>query len=144
MSHFIHKKCYILLGSLVLVSGLCALFYFTAPRTRYEAAAMTENSEILNNPYCGFYHLYGYLLSEEGRKPARQWCENMLANDSQSILLLQINLRHYSNKSISSSALDQLDTILVLTDSLLSAFSTTGMAMPSRRSLPVRIRSCPT
>lgn len=112
MSHFIHKKCYILLGSLVLVSGLCALFYFTAPRTRYEAAAMTENSEILNNPYCGFYHLYGYLLSEEGRKPARQWCENMLANDSQSILLLQINLRQYSNKSISSFALDQLDTIL--------------------------------
>lgn len=112
MSHFILKKRYILLGSLVLVCGLCALFYFTVPRIQYEAAAMEENSEILNNPYCGFYHLYGYLLSEEGREPAQQWCENMLANDSQSILLLQINLKNYSGSPISNSALDQLDTIL--------------------------------
>lgn len=112
MSHFLHKKLYILLGSLVLLFGLCALFFFAASRIQYESEAMTESSEILDNPYCGFYHLYGYLLSDKGRKPAKQWCENMLANDSQSILLLQINLKNYSSSPISSSALDQLDTIL--------------------------------
>lgn len=112
MSRFIHKKQIILSVSLVLLCGLCALFFFASSRIRYESATMTESSEILNNPYCGFYHLYGYLLSDKGRKPAQQWCENMLANDSQSILLLQINLKNYSGRSISGSALDQLDTIL--------------------------------
>ena len=112
MSHFIHKKQFILSGSLVLLCGMCALFFFAASRIHYESAAMTESSEILNNPYCGFYHLYGYLLSDKGRKPAQQWCENMLASDSQSILLLQINLKNYSGSPISSTALDQLDTIL--------------------------------
>ena len=80
-------------------------------RPTYHAAHLTETSSVLKLPYCGFYHLYGYQLSEENTEKAVDWCNQMLTYDSQSIILLQINLCNYANSSLSSNALEQLDCI---------------------------------
>lgn len=84
---------------------------------QYQPTHPEESTSVLTLPYCGFFHLYGYRLSEEDKKETMRWCEQMLANDSQSIVLLQINLCNYSNSPISENALEQLDNIF-------SAFST--------------------
>ncbi len=92
---------------------------FSYHGVNFSPVPLIESKEELKRPYCGFYHLYGYTLSEEGTGQAVSWCNNMLRNDSQSIILLEINLRNYSDKALTEKALGQLGAIF-------SAFSTSG------------------
>ena len=62
---------------------------------QFDPVPLHESNGILKLPYCGFYHLYGYTLSEKETRDAEEWCRSMLANDSQSIVLLEINLRNF-------------------------------------------------
>lgn len=114
------KTITVTIGCLLFVL-ICLLVWYgiSARRLSLDAVPLTEGNQILSTPYCGFYHLYGYTLSEQDTSDASEWCQNMLATDSQSIVLLQINLRHYANKPVSPNALEQLDTIF-------SAFSGAG------------------
>lgn len=93
-------------------AAVLALRGLSSRSVHFSPAPMTEDNRILSAPYCGFYHLYGYTLSEKGTEDAEEWCRNMLANDSQSIVLLEINLKNYANETISDRALKQLDTVL--------------------------------
>ena len=79
---------------------------------QFDPVPLHESNGILKLPYCGFYHLYGYTLSEKETRDAEEWCRSMLANDSQSIVLLEINLRNYASRDISRRALEQLETVL--------------------------------
>lgn len=78
----------------------------------YTSAEYKESSELLDNPYCGFYHLYGYLLSESGNEDVLEWSENILEHDTQQLVLLEINLQNYSDQALTDSALSQLSCIL--------------------------------
>lgn len=102
------KWLYIIVPVLLLCMGYIAL---RNPYS-YEALPLSESNQPVQNPYCGFFHLYGYPLSEKGTQDAVTWCRQMLENDTQSLVLLQINLRNYSNQPISKTALNQLDAIL--------------------------------
>lgn len=67
------KKSYliyiILLILVVLGIGIMVYARFRTPS--FEAAEQSESTDAVSNPYCGFYHLYGYQLSEEGNTPAK-------------------------------------------------------------------------
>lgn len=104
---------------LLILVVLVVLRLFSYHRIEFSPVPLIESREQLKNPYCGFYHLYGYTLSEEGTGEAVSWCRNMLENDTQSIALLEINLRNYSDKALTTKALGQLGAIF-------SAFSTSG------------------
>lgn len=104
----VKKWLYIIIPVLLLCIGYLAL----RNPFSYEALPLSESNKPVQNPYCGFFHLYGYPLSEKGTHDAVTWCQQMLENDTQSLVLLQINLRNYSNQSISTTALNQLDAIL--------------------------------
>ena len=75
---------------------------------------MTEESSLeLDNPYRGFYQLSGYILSDN-QKPEKSaaWCRKSCASNPYPLMLLEINLKNYSNTSISTNAKNQLDKIL--------------------------------
>lgn len=108
------KKSYIIYIILLIlvVFGIGIMVYARFRTPSFEAAEQSESTDAVSNPYCGFYHLYGYQLSEEGDKPAKKWASSVLANDDNRIVLLQINLVNYKDKAISDSALAQLDNII--------------------------------
>ena len=108
------KKSYLIyiILLILMVFRIGIMVYARICTPSFEAANQSESADAVSNPYCGFYHLYGYQLSEEGAKPAKKWASSVLANDDNRIVLLQINLIHYKDKAISDSALTQLDSII--------------------------------
>ncbi len=98
-------------GILILVLSICLILLATRSHFSYKSYTLTESNKAIQNPYCGFFHLYGYTLSEAGTEDVLTWCQQMLENDTNSLVLLQINLRQYSNQDLSDNALKQLDCI---------------------------------
>lgn len=120
MFSFRRNRLWIAVSCLLLIAvAFVVLLLFSYHRIEFSPVSLMESREPVKTPYCGFYHLYGYTLSEEGTDQAVSWCRNMLENDTQSIVLLQINLRNYSDQKLTEKALGQLDTVF-------SAFSNSG------------------
>ena len=72
-----------------------------------------ESAQILDNPYCGFYQMNGYTLSDEQTAfDAAKWYKKNCASNPYPLLLLEINLKNYAETRISSAALKQLRTLL--------------------------------
>ena len=114
------KKSSIILHSLffVICSVLAVLFLYHIISIRrlnvkYTPAMTEESSRELDNPYRGFYQLSGYILSDK-QKPEKSadWCRKSCASNPYPLMLLEINLKNYSNTSISTNAKNQLDKIL--------------------------------
>ncbi|MBQ7955985.1 MAG: DUF4832 domain-containing protein [Lachnospiraceae bacterium] len=81
----------------------------------YSPAEFKESGEYLDNPYQGFYRLYGYTLQNLDEHALEKQITDIrqaAAKDTHNLVLIEINLKNYSNRSISSAALEQLDEIL--------------------------------
>jgi hypothetical protein len=115
------SKLILILSVIILLAGFAAFYYIHSHyiSVSYEAEIPDETAEVRTNPYCGFYHMTGYVLSEDSSDTAAQWSRQFLSSDDTNLILLQINLRNYQNTDLSDSALAQLDTIL-------DAFSSDG------------------
>lgn len=72
-------------------------------RAYYTAEVFSESNKPLQNPYCGFYHIIGYTLSDSYDK-----CDNY----TDQLVLLEINLKNYHTTDISEKGLEQLNDIL--------------------------------
>lgn len=111
-SRFVHFLVFIFCA----VAGAAALYYMISVHTvhlSYSAENLEESTSSLDNPYCGFYQMNGYTLSEENTAQlAAEWGTQRCESDPYPLMLLEINLRNYSNQSLSQNALDQLDEIL--------------------------------
>ena len=114
------KKSSIILHSLFFVicsvlAVLCLYHIISIRRlnVKYTPAMTEESSRELDNPYRGFYQLSGYILSDN-QKPEKSaaWCRKSCASNPYPLMLLEINLKNYSNTSISTNAQNQLDKIL--------------------------------
>ena len=67
-----------------------------------------ESAQILANPYCGFYQMNGYTLSDEQTaSDAAKWYKKNCASNPYPLLLLEINLKNYAETRISSAELKQ-------------------------------------
>lgn len=79
----------------------------------YEADTSSESNSLIQNPFCGFYKINGYLLADDIRKKdlVNQVRENCKDNPYP-LVLAEINLQNYSDSSLSSAVQQQLDTIL--------------------------------
>lgn len=101
-----------LLLALLLVVLTCILFF----RARYLHIEFTEVpqeeiTEPLSNPWQGFYHIKGYVLSDT--EPTKETLLNdtdLLSNEK--LYLLQINLRNYKEQTLTEAALERLEAIL--------------------------------
>ena len=82
----------------------------------YEKASFSETSEIYNNPFRGFYHMYGFTLSEDNPDDTKERIKQYIESGNLPLMLIQVNLKNYKNSRLSANALEQLNNILYETD----------------------------
>ncbi len=78
----------------------------------YTPASYAESNAILENPYCGFLHLCGFLLSEDDPESMTVRCRQYINSNRRQLMLAEINLKNYADSDLSETALQQLDYIL--------------------------------
>ncbi|MCH5340530.1 MAG: DUF4832 domain-containing protein [Acetatifactor sp.] len=78
----------------------------------YQASTYQETNAPLNNPFRGFHHLYGFMLSEDDPETTTTLIKQFIDSGSLPLMLIQINLKNYANADLSDNALAQLDRIL--------------------------------
>lgn len=112
-----HSAIFYTLRFLICGSLACAAFFYAFTlrqlNVAYTPSETAESSVLLSNPYCGFYKMSGYILSDDTSvKDAAKWTREACADDPYPLMLLEINLKNYSNIALSSTAIRQLDAIL--------------------------------
>lgn len=78
----------------------------------YQSGDYAPCDRQLNNPYRGWYNIYGYALSDSEPINVQQ-IQETIARDSNQLVLLEINLRNYAESEISQAGLSQLESILL-------------------------------
>ncbi len=78
----------------------------------YQPMDYPPSNRQLNNPYRGWYHIYGYTLSDNTPIDMDDMAKT-IAKDANQLVLLEINLRNYSDCEISASGLSQLESTLL-------------------------------
>lgn len=96
----------------IIILGILCVLVFTFSHKKsasYSALSSSETTNLLHNPYMGWYSLEGYELadSEIPSVPA-----SYLHSDAPGLVLLQINLKEYSGRDITDAGLSHLDTLL--------------------------------
>lgn len=84
----------------------------------YQPGDYAQSSRQLDNPYQGWYQIYGYTISDTELINVDD-VQKAIAKDEHQLVLLQINLQNYPDSDISPLGLSQLET-------LLSAWSDAG------------------
>ena len=90
-----------ILALLGIVIALRLLAY--SARIDYTAEAFSESTEPIKNPYCGFYRIIGYTLSDDYIPSDNSYCEVDSYNES--LVLVEINLKNYRTCEISEKGL---------------------------------------
>lgn len=99
---------------IITVVSICAVL--SSPLSlslHFTPANIQENREILANPYCGFYRINGYTLTDNANTQIINTAG--IANDTGNhlrLVLIQINLRNFQDSPLTNTALNQLDEIL--------------------------------
>ena len=79
----------------------------------YKADTSPESSALIQNPFCGFYKINGYMLADDIKeKELISQIKKNCKDNPYPLVLAEINLQNYSDSSLSSSAKQQIDTIL--------------------------------
>ncbi len=82
----------------------------------YTPVLYLESTAYLDNPYIGFYHIYGYILKDEiayaSPKDVPFVPDPETTQTKERLVQIQINLCRFQEQSLTETALSQLDTIL--------------------------------
>ena len=71
----------------------------------------TESTEKIWNPNRGFYHIYGFLISDEPADMSEQLDRRMQKDTDHALAMAQINLREYRDKEISKEGLQNIERL---------------------------------
>lgn len=111
MKHINAFYIVLLISAIVLITTVIVIKLIShSDKIDYGTEAFFESTKPLQNPYCGFYRIIGYTLSDDCVLPdnlARQ-----INSYTNPLVLLEINLKNYRNGEISEKALSQLNGIL--------------------------------
>lgn len=100
--NLIQRFLIFLFGLLILVLILRCM----RQSVTFTAEKFSESNEVLENPYQGYYHIIGYVLNDTDKA-----ITSHADTYSDSLVLLEINLKNYKNTDISEHALSQLEQI---------------------------------
>jgi hypothetical protein len=78
----------------------------------FDPAILEEGTNLLSNPYRGFYRMVGYRLTDSWNGSSADIAETVSQDETIRLALLQINLRNYRDGAISETGLSQLQAIL--------------------------------
>lgn len=104
------QHIFLLLSMSALLTAIIILKLSSGKYVNYTAEPFSESDKPLKNPYCGFYHIIGYTLSDEYTPSDNLAYE--ISCYTESLALLEINLKNYRLGQISETGLSQLDDIL--------------------------------
>lgn len=97
---------------LLLLAITLVFFHFSKyPQLSVSASSFSESSSHLDNPYQGWYRIYGYLLSDTRTVTAEDIAKGIEQDSDSRLALLEINLKEYRNTAISEKGLEHLDTL---------------------------------
>jgi hypothetical protein len=116
-----HKGLHFLVGLILLLTGISItgfgyLNYRNLPLT-LQAAALSASNEQLNNPYCGWYQTYDYVISDTTFFDNSSMDKILKEDNNTRLCCLRMDLSAYKDGSIS-------DYGLALVEGILSAWST--------------------
>lgn len=100
-----------ILFSIALPTSVYIYLKYFSINTSYSSKVTKENSQFVQNPYQGFYHLYGFSLTDDNTDKAAALSDTII-NDNYSLALLEINLKNFNSQNLSDNALSQLETLL--------------------------------
>lgn len=111
------KRKLLLAGTVCTITTfiiICAIvLYNSFWNIQYSQITFTESTKFLNNPYRGWYNLFGYELNENGANYYDNYTINYINHSSDTrLVLIEINLKNYNTGELSASALAQTDRIL--------------------------------
>lgn len=108
--HSLPFRLLCILGCVICICFLLISNYFLP--LSYTPVSYEESTEILTNPYCGFYTIYGYTLSDNSSNHIDLSYVPTDTGNSRRLVMIQINLKNFRNSSLSATALSQLNDIL--------------------------------
>ena len=94
---------------ILMAAILICVIIVNANRVTYKSEPFTESTDILSNPYQGFYHIIGYTLTDGDSYIGTDL--SLADSYSGELVLLEINLKNFRNSEISDNGLSQLRTI---------------------------------
>ncbi len=95
---------------LLLFGFLCYQLYLRCYTITFLPETYTADNSHLDNPYRGWYRIFGYMLSDT-EAAASEAAASDCGDYTYEIALLEINLCNYASSEISSAGLAQLDVI---------------------------------
>lgn len=107
---FLNCQSIALLITGLALLGLVLKSAIFSDRIKFCAETFTESNKALQNPYCGFYHIICYTLSEDNEISFN--LSETVNSYKNSLVLLEINLKNYRTAEISENGLSQLNDIL--------------------------------
>ena len=87
-------------------------YYHRYQPASYQSIPGQETNISLENPFRGFYHMYGFTLSEDAPETTTERIQKYIDSGNLPLMLIQINLKNYAGSDLSDNALQQLDNIL--------------------------------
>lgn len=101
--------------ALIFSFMVTSILYFNTFTFTYTPVEYPESARYLDNPYMGFYHIYGYMLKDAVSYAAPENVPNVPAPENrpqERLAQIQINLSGFKDRPLTDTALSQLDTIL--------------------------------
>ena len=113
-------------------------FTFITAVFSYTSSGFAPANDILNNPYCGWYDMFGYTISDASADTFDKRTQDYIQKSgSTRLVLLEINLKNFNNTELSDNALAQIDRIFTMWVKarmlLFCVFYTTGMERRCRQ-----------
>lgn len=111
--HTSRYKWLLALLTILLVGILTARYLYNRYfEVTFTPASYEESADALDNPYYGWYHIYGYMLKDEAAPDLTDVITHATGNHDTRLVLLEINLKEFKDSDLSESALSMLDSIL--------------------------------
>ena len=98
-----------IVSAILLLFSVYKQYYFTVDFT---PSSYEETADALDNPYQGWYRLYGYQLSDVGAPDTQALQKQVKESSENRLVLLEINLNEYKDRELSAQALSMLESIL--------------------------------
>ena len=117
---------------------ICFALHFYNSSISYTSSGFAPANDILNNPYCGWYDMFGYTISDASADTFDKRTQDYIQKSgSTRLVLLEINLKNFNNTELSDNALAQIDRIFTMWGEarmlLFCVFYTTGMERRCRQ-----------
>ena len=108
------KKLVFFILFVLIITGIAAgLHDYFHWQVTFNTENFTESAEEIWNPDRGFYHIYGFLISDEPADMGEQLDRQMEKDTGHALAMVQINLREYRDREISEEGLKHIEDLFL-------------------------------